>query len=117
MGVEITSLRKKKTVKVPSGAMIEIWDKGTWKESSDVQAAVIASSDVNPQTGQAKMSNGASFINSVSQNLISRIVSWDYTENEKALDVSLENLMKLPEEDVEFLQKEIGITNQPSKNL
>lgn len=120
MSVELNDIRKSRSIKVPSGALIEIWDDEKYGVTSKLEGLFLKHSkiDKDGQPTDIDMSD-PDIKTEIDNQLMSRIKDWDYTENGEKLPVSIDNLKKLPSKDVNALKQEINktaITEKVSKN-
>lgn len=104
MSVELNDIRKKITVKTPKGATIVLWSDTLWSTTSRIQNEAVKHMKTDT-SGKAEIDTANMDVtNLIDQVILDRIVSWDYEIEGKPLPVTLESMMSLPTEEVQFIQ-------------
>ena len=112
---ELSDIRKKITIKTPLGAKVEYWNTVLWESRSKIQAVLSSSMEMvngKPTYNKANID----WQNKLDEQVLERIVSWDYTEDGKELPLTIESLRKLPATEVEFLSNlpDDGVVDDPN---
>lgn len=116
---ELKDIRKQEELTMPSGAKVTIWLDDNYVITSQMEEYFMKNAkfdkdgkptEVNFADPQAKKI--------FDDQLINRIVKWDYTEDEQELAINMDNIKKLPAKDVNQIKQKIAETQKTiiSKN-